>query len=218
MSKPKVFGVSLSPFVRKLRAYLAEKGIDYDIESVMPGSDDADFRKISPLGKVPAFSDDKVSISDSSVICAYLERENPDPPLYPNDAAAYARALWLEEWADTVLVAAAVVPFRERLLARALFNREPDEDAVTQAIENELPTAFDYLESQLSDSGHLVGDSITIADIAIATHFANLGYGGCSVDAERWPKLAAYAGDMLARPSFAALLAEEKQFVDRFAG
>ncbi len=217
MSKPKVFGASLSPFVRKLRAYLAEKGIDYDIESVMPGSDDEKFRKMSPIGKIPAFSDGTVAVSDSSVVCAYLERKNPDPPLYPHDDADYARALWLEEWADTVLVPAASVPFRERLLARSLFNREPDEDAVTQAIENEIPAAFDYLEGQLSGAGPVIGDTVTIADIAISSPFVNLAYGNCSVDAGRWPKLAAYVETMLARPSFTALLAEEKEFISAFA-
>lgn len=218
MSKPKVFGASLSPFVRKLRVYLAEKDIAYDIESVMPGSDDADFRKMSPLGKIPAFSDGKISISDSSVVCAYLERLNPEPPLYPGDDGDYARALWFEEWADSALVAATVVPFRERLLARAFFNREPDEEAVAQALEQDVPVAFDYLEGQLSGPGPIVGDSISIADVAIATHFATFGHGGCSVDPARWPGLAGYADAMLGRPSFSALLAEEQELVSSFAG
>ena len=50
-----VYGVSASPFVRKLRVFLDEKGIDYETKPVFPGTDDESFRAISPLGKIPAY-------------------------------------------------------------------------------------------------------------------------------------------------------------------
>ncbi len=106
-----VYGVSASPFVRKLRVFLDEKGIDYETKPVFPGTDDESFRAISPLGKVPAYRDEEVAISDSSVICAYLEKKHPEPPLYPTAGADYARALWFEEYADTAVVEPAVAVF-----------------------------------------------------------------------------------------------------------
>ena len=97
---PTVYGVNASPFVRKVRVFLAEKGIAYDLEPVMPMNVSAEYRKISPLGKVPAFRDGDRTLADSSVICAYLERTHPTPALYPADPYDYARALWFEEYAD----------------------------------------------------------------------------------------------------------------------
>src|SRR5512135_405096 len=97
---PTVFGVNASPFVRKVRVALAEKGIAYDLDPVIPVNVSAEFKRISPLGKVPAFRDGDRTLSDSSIICAYLERVHPEPPLYPSDAYEYARALWFEEYGD----------------------------------------------------------------------------------------------------------------------
>ena len=80
-----------SPFVRKVRAYLALKGIDYALEPVNPFDPPAGYRDISPLGKIPAWRDDDVTLADSSVILLYLERRHPAPPLYPRDDAAWAQ-------------------------------------------------------------------------------------------------------------------------------
>ena len=71
---PTVLGVNLSPFVRKVRVALAEKGVPYDLVPVFPQAADEEFRKISPLGKVPALRDGDKGFSDSSVINLYLER------------------------------------------------------------------------------------------------------------------------------------------------
>ena len=82
---PTLIGVNASPFVRKVRVALAEKKIPYDREDLIPVNVPAEFRKISPLGKIPAYRDGKVTLCDSSVICAYLEKTHPTPPLYPTE-------------------------------------------------------------------------------------------------------------------------------------
>ncbi len=64
-----VFGVSPSPFVRKVRVTLAEKNVPYELKPVFPGDNDPAYRKMSPLGKIPAFKDGERALSDSSVIC-----------------------------------------------------------------------------------------------------------------------------------------------------
>ena len=71
----------------------------------MPFGPNPEFRKLSPLGKIPALTDGDATLPDSSVICAYLERKYPERPLYPSDPYAYGRALWFEEYADSALVA-----------------------------------------------------------------------------------------------------------------
>src|SRR2546422_5505554 len=101
---PTVYGIPLSPFVRKVRVAMAEKGLKYDLDPVIPVNVSPEYRKISPLGKVPAFRDGDRTLADSSVICSYLERTHPNPPLYPTDPYDYARALWFEEYADGGMV------------------------------------------------------------------------------------------------------------------
>jgi len=204
-----VYGVNASPFVRKVRVFLAEKGLDYQLDPVIPGQAPPDYRKMSPLGKIPAFRDGDRTMCDSSIICAYLERVAPEPRLYPADPYDYARALWFEEYADggmTPVVGPKI--FFKKIVGPRFFNTPCNDAEVTEAIEKDLPPLFDYLESQLTGD-FFVGKSITIGDIGVATQFVNLKHAGVGVDAKRWPKLAAFVQRMHSRPSFAPLIAEE---------
>ncbi len=146
---PKVFGIAFSPFVRKVRVALAEKGVTYDLDPVIPVNVSAEFRRMSPLGKVPAFQDGDKILADSSVICAYLERTRPTPALYPSDHYPFARALWFEEYADGGLIPiAGAKVFFQRIVGPKFFQQPTDEAIVAKAINEELPPMFDYLESQ----------------------------------------------------------------------
>lgn len=207
---PTLYGHPGSPFVRKTRAFLAEKGIKDDHDPVVPFGPNPEYRKISPLGKIPAFRDGDRTMADSSVICAYLERTHPQPALYPSDPYDYARALWFEEYGDGGL-APIVGPkiFFQRIVGPAFFKHKTDEAVVTKAVQEELPPMFDYFESQITGD-FLVGGRLTIADLGIATQFVNLRHAGVTVDAKRWPKLAAYIDRMHSRPSFKALITEEE--------
>ena len=203
---PTLYGVALSPFVRKVRVALAEKGVDYDLEPVMPmppHNSTPEYRAISPLGKVPAYRDGDFAISDSSVILQYLERAHPEPSLLPSDPKECARALWFEELGDTRLVENVGPIFFNRMVKPNLMNEEPDQAAIEAALEN-LPPLFDYLEGQLGEDGFLMGDRFTVADIGVGTVLRQFQIAGESVDASRWPKLAAYSERVLARPSFAS--------------
>jgi glutathione S-transferase len=206
----KIIGAGLSPFVRKTRVFLAEKGIPYEHEPLIPFNVPAEYKQKSPLGKIPCLEHDGRALPDSSVICAYVERVQPQPPLYPSDPWDYAQALWYEEYADGAIVANAMAPvFQERVIAK-LFGRPADEKRVQEALEKALPGYCQYLEGQLGDKAWLVGGRFTIADIATASPFVNLAHAGVSVDAGRFPKLAAYLERVFARPSFKALIEEER--------
>lgn len=208
---PIVYGVNASPFVRKVRVFLAEKRIPYDLEPVFPFNVSAEFKKISPLGKIPAYRDGDVTLSDSSVICAYVERLNPEPLLYPSDPYEYARALWFEEYGDSAIAAVAGTHiFLERIVAPRFLGRPTDEAVVEKAIKEELPPLFDYLESQLAGSEAIVGKRFSIGDIGVATQFVNMRHAGVGVDAARWPKLARYIAMVHSRPSFKAVIDEEE--------
>lgn len=207
---PTVYGAPVSPFVRKVRVALAEKGVQYDLDPVVPFGPNPEFRKISPLGRIPAFRDGERTLADSSVICTYLERTHPTPALYPSDPYEHARALWFEEYADGGLVTVTGPKiFFQKFVAPRFFNRPTDEAVVKKAIDEELPPMFDYLEAEVGDSEYLVGGALSIGDIGVCTHFVNLRHVGVQVDATRWPKLAAYVQRIHSRPSFKALIEEE---------
>jgi len=200
---PTVYGVPASPFVRKVLVALAEKGIAHDREDVIPVNVSAEYKKLSPLGKIPAFRDGDVSLADSSVIIAYLEKTRPEPALYPNNPGEYARALWFEEYGDGGL-APIVGPkiFFEKIVGPRVFKRPTDEAVVNKAVSEELPPMYDYLESQLTSSDWLVGGRFSVGDIGVATQLIQPFLSGFPLDAKRWPKLSAYFERALARPSF----------------
>ncbi len=205
-----LYGAGLSPFVRKVRVVLAEKQLPYEHDPVVPFNVSAEYKAISPLGKIPAWRDDAGAISDSSVICLYLERRHPSPSVYPSDPYQYARALWFEEYADSALVPVIGGKiFFPRIVGPRFFNQPPDEAAIAKAIAEDLPPLFDYLESQVTGDW-IAGNAFSIGDVAIGTAIANLRIAGVSIDAARWPKLARYVARVHERPSFAKLIAEDR--------
>ena len=217
-----VLGGGVSPFVRKVRAFLAEKGLDYQHENVNPFGPPEGWREISPLGRIPAFKDGDKIINDSSVICAYLERRFPKPAFYPTDDYEYARAVWFEEFADGGMTPVSGPKTFFPCVLKPLFagKTEPDPADVASAekvVAEELPKFFDYLERELGDNEYFVGNRITIADISVASPFVNLRYAGFAPERKRWPKLRAFLDRMHARPSFKALIEQDAPFSKRSA-
>jgi glutathione S-transferase len=82
-----LYGVSASPFVRKVMVVLALKDLPYEHIKSMPFSDDPELKKISPLEKVPVLRDGDLTLADSKVICRYLE----DVERWPKAAAFVQR-------------------------------------------------------------------------------------------------------------------------------
>ena len=207
----KLIGASASPFVRKARVVLAEKGLAYDHDPMVPFGVSDEYKRKHPLGKIPVLEDGERVIPDSSAICTYLEQLQPQPALYPQDPYEHARAVWFEEFADAGLINGTAPFFQERVLGPIFFKRAGDEAKVEQAATKTLPPLFDYLERELGDREYIVGDRFTIADVALGTQFANYAYGRGEVDTARWPKLAAYVARIHTRPSFKALIEEDRK-------
>jgi glutathione S-transferase len=209
---PKLLGSFGSPFVRKVYVALTEKGIPFEHEQVLPFGVSAEYRKLSPLGKIPAYQDGDKTLADSSVIIAYLERTHPQPALYPSEAYEYARALWFEEFGDgglTPVLGAKV--FFPKVIAPRFFKQEPNLAEMQKVVDTEVPPLLDYLEGEIGDKEYLVANQFTVADIGVATIFVNYGFAGYGVDPKRWPKLAAYLNRILNRPSFKSAIDQEKK-------
>lgn len=211
-----VFGSSLSPYVRKTLAFGAEKGLIIENRVSPPGSLDPEFAECSPFRKIPGFQDGDFRISDSTAIITYLEALHPEPNLIPAEPRARARAVWFEEYADTILAAAGGKIFFNRLVAPRIMRKPGDEAVAAKAEAEELPPVLDYLEGIVPDAGgFLLEGRLTLADIAVCSPFSNLRHLG--LDLSRWPRTKAYVDAILARPAFAELIAKEEALLARFA-
>lgn len=201
---PIVHGGLPSPFVKKVCAFLAEKGIAFELRPLSPFPKTPELLALSPLGKIPIYQDGDFVLTDSSAICAYVERVHADPPLYPAEPRAYGRALFLEEFADSKLAEVLGGVFFQRVIRPRFFAQPPDETAIAKSLAEAMPPALDWVERQLA-SGAL-GAAFGIAEVAVGAQLANFQLAGEKIDAARWPGLAAFAERALARPSFAKLL------------
>lgn len=213
-----VYGSLVSPFVRKLLGYLGEKDILFELKGVGIGDPDPGFRAASPLGKMPAMEDDGFTLADSSAIIHYLEARHPDPALIPADPQERGRVVWWDEFGDTVLTACSGKLFFNRIVAPKFLGREGDLAAAAQAEAEELPKLLAYLESAIPASGYLVGDRLTLADLAVASPLVNLRHCGSPVDAATYPRIAAWSEAILARDSLAPWIAKEDRMMARVTG
>jgi len=198
----KLYGANGSPFFRKARVVLEEKGLPYETENLVPVPKTPALLAMHPLGKIPILRDGEVVVPDSSVICAYLEKKYPSPALYPADPADFAKALFLEEYADTRMSEAMGGILFERVVKRFVLQQAPDEARVAELLANGVPPVLDYLESQIpADRGTLLA-RFSIADAALGAHLGSLTFSGVAIDAGRWPRTARYYEALLKRPSF----------------
>ena len=210
-----VYGSSMSPYVRKTLAYIAEKGLEVELKVAGLGSSDPEFLEASPFGKMPGFRDGDFAISDSTAIITYLEAKHPSPPLLPHTPESRARAIWYEEFADTILTACMGKMFFNQIVSPRFLGKPGDMAVAERARAEELPPLIDYIERVMPPSGHLVDDRLTLADIAVASPFVNFAHCGAPVQADSHPKTAAFVEAMLARPSFAPYVVQEKAFLAR---
>jgi len=212
MGEPvRIIGAYLSPYVRKVLVCLHLKGIDYEIDPIIPFMGDERFSQLSPLRRIPVLIDDRVTLSDSSVICQYIEDRYPQPALFPSDIVDRARARWLEEFADTRMGEVFIWRlFNEVAIKPFVWGQATDAAVLNKTLTDDIPHVLDYLESQLPAEGFLFGN-VGIADIGIATFFRNAAFARFTVDPARWPRTAAFVGRVLSIPAFERL----KPFEDK---
>ena len=205
-----IIGSYVSPYVRKVLACMNLKGLDYEVDPITPFFGNDEFERLSPLRRIPVLVDGDFAISDSSVICAYLDDAYPGHPLFPADPKDRARARWLEEYADTRLGDLLIWGlFYQKIVHPLVWGEPGDQGRIEKSLSEGIPNALDYLEGELPRDGFLFGE-IGVADISIASFFLNGRYAGFETDAGRWPRTAAFVERILAQPCFADLLRFEE--------
>jgi glutathione S-transferase len=150
------------------------------------------------------------------VICQYLERTRPAPALYPADPVQYARALWFEEFVDSGLAPHVLHGLlMQRVFAPRFLNRASDEALIQRSLQEELPPKFEYLERAVNGE-FLVGESLSIADITVASMLINYHFAGERL--RGYPKLERYLYALLKRPSFQQGFAIELPAAEQIEG
>ena len=207
MSRPlTIIGSFVSPYVRKVLACINLKCLSYEVDPITPFFGNDEFERLSPLRRIPVLIDGDLSVSDSTVICEYLDEAYSGHALLPRDPKDRARARWLEEFADTRLGDIFIWGlFYQKIVHPMVWGEPGDQARIDRTLNEDAPAALDYLERHLPADGFLFGE-IGLADIAIASFFRNAAYAGFEPDAARWPRTAGFVARTLAHPCIADLL------------
>lgn len=205
-----IIGSHVSPYVRKVIVALAIKGLDYEVDPIVPFFGNDEFTRLSPLRRIPVLIRGDLVLNDSTVICEYLDEAWPEPPLMPRSPADRARARWMEEFADSRLGDLIIWRlFYRRIVAPRVHGLAPDEAEIAKVTEVELPEAMDWIEERAPSEGFLF-DHVCTADISYAAFFRNALAAGWTIDAARWPKTWAWIARVEAVPAFAMTLPIER--------
>ncbi len=198
----------LSPYCRKVRLSLAEKGLQADLIEHEPWMRSTELLKLNPACEVPVLIEENGRlITESNAICEYLEEVYPARALLPPAPAERAEVRRLVGWFD--------VKFRnevtENLLTERVFKRlkkqgEPD-SAFIRAGGANLRTHLDYIAWLIERRGWLGGDRISYADFAAAGHLSCLDYIG-AVPWHEFPAAKIWYAKIKSRPAFRGVLAD----------
>ena len=164
MAKVEILGMALSNYVWSARIGCAEKSVDYELVNARPHS--PEINAIHPLGKMPAMRHGDVEVCESKAILSYIDKAFPGPALAPADAVGAAK---VEQWASLINTATDPAIMRSYVLAY-LFpgtaDGKPDRTRVEAALPN-IEKQMDLLDKAVAPTGHLVGNSFTIADMLL---------------------------------------------------
>jgi len=206
----KIIGSFVSPYVRKVLACLELKSLAYEVDPITPFYGNDEFERLSPLRRIPVMIDGDFVLTDSSIICEYLDETYGGHALLPPAPCDRARARWLEEYADSRLGDLFIWGlFYPKMVHPRVWGEPGDMARVAQTLAKDIPAALDYLEREVPADGFLFGE-ICVTDIAIASFFRNAAYADFTVDAGRWPKVARFVRGTLAHPVFEKLLKLEQ--------
>jgi len=196
----KLYGSETSPYVRKVRVVIAEKGINCEWVMERPADAGGRFRELNPLGKIPVLElDDGGVIYDSPVIAEFLDSLSATQ-LIPLSGDERWQVQTLHALADGVM---------DATVARMLELRKPVDkqlNAVINKQEGKVANALQSLEKATADKSFLVGSSITMADIAIATALSYIDFRYAHDWRSQNPQLEKWSDAIFSRDSFTSTL------------
>jgi glutathione S-transferase len=200
----------LSPFCRKVRLVLGEKGMEFDMKVEKTWERRPEFLAMNPAAQVPVLvEDDGTAIVDSTAICEYLEEVYPDrgKTLLGADVGLRAEVRRLTAWFDIKFyreVTSCLVG--EKIQKRFLGLGHPDSNAIRAGHAN-IHTHLDYIAWLTERRSWLAGDDFSLADIAAASHLSCLDYIG-DVPWDDHPEARDWYARIKSRKTFRPILAD----------
>jgi len=194
----KVYGF---PRTRSTRVIwmLEELGVDYEYIKVNPGAGEgqsAEFRALNPSGKVPVLCDGEFCLKESAAILTYLGERFPEAGLIPPPGSLdYARYL---QWTFFVLTELEQ-PLWTLAKHKFVLPAEYRVKEIAKTARWEFARAAETLAAGINESGCLIGDSFTAADL-LAAH--TLGWALAFKIPLDDPRLETFARRHLSRPAY----------------
>jgi glutathione S-transferase len=174
----KLYDMSAAPNPRRVRIFLAEKGITVPTVQVDLGKKEhltEAFRKINPMQRVPVLElDDGTRIAESVAICRYFEEVQPEPPLFGRDPKEKALVEMWNRRMELNLQGAVANAFRHTNPGMA--DREEQVPAWGEVNDRRAREMFQWLNDDLGSRPYIAGDAFSIADITalVAVDFARI--------------------------------------------
>jgi len=201
----KLYNANLSPYSSRVRIAVYAKNLAVEIVSPPRGTGSAEYKRLNPIGKVPALAVDGAVIVESEVINEYLEDRSPEPSLRPADPLARARMRLLSRFADLYLA-----PVLGGLFGQ-MNPKTRDEKVVAEKIA-ELSQRLDQLEELVVAAPYSAGAELSLADCALAPVFFLLRRLmpalGAPSPLDGRPKLAKVGATVAQHPAVSKVLAE----------
>ena len=192
-----------SAFCLKVRMVLQAKGLSYRTVEVTPGVGQLAVFRLSGQRQVPVLVDGDTVVADSTAIALHLEERGADPALLPADPREAAQVRLLEDWADTTLAAAVRLALVQaaaldlRLRVALLPDDLPDPirtvmgaipggwvsnvtELVNQNERADLLATLEQLSTSVQATPWLVGDEMSLADLAVAAQLSLLRFPASS--------------------------------------
>lgn len=206
----KIYGVPVSVHTRKAIVAALAKNLPHEVVPVVPvipGNPPSNWRELSPTGKIPALADGDFIVEDSAAICAYMERLQPKPSLYPQAPRAYARTLALEQYAGTLFREVVHPLFHETFVHPKIRNIPTDSARVDDVLRYAVPEHFGYLDRVAW------GEALTVDQVAVVSNLINFQYIGYDPRWHEYRNLAALFGRVIAHPAVEEALRREQPAV-----
>ena len=198
----------LSPFSRKVRIALKEKGLDFEPAVEKYWDRRPDFMALNPAGQVPVLIEpDGYVLADSQAICEYLEEAYGEVPLIGDGPLGRAETRRLIGWFDQKFHREATqLILREKLLKRFMGMGQPDSEVIRTGSQN-MAYHLQYVGYLSERRNWLAGEDFSLADVAAAAHVSAVDYLGDVPWAEH-PESKDWYARVKSRPSFRAILAD----------
>ena len=205
---PTLHHLPLSPFCRKVRVALGEKGLPIDLVEVRPWERDRAFLSLNPAGAAPVLVlEEGGTIADSNAIVEFIDEIAATPPLLGTEPLARAETRRLVAWFDDKFNREVTQPlYGEKVLKRIKGGGAPDSGQLRAGRAN-LAQHLDYIGWLCDRRTWLAGDHFSLADIAAGAHLSVIDFIG-DVPWERFDGAKLWYQRIKSRPSFRPLLAD----------